>query len=328
MTADNVSNLNLIVGLCIGVGFVLLFFYFVPVRLWIAALFSGARVGIPQLIAMRLRRVNPSIIVDARISAVKAGLSITTDELEGHYLAGGNVNTVIRALISASKADIKLDFNKAAAIDLAGRDVFEAVQMSVNPKVITTPKVTAMAKDGIQLSAISRVTVRANIDKLVGGAGEETVLARVGEGIVTTIGSSDSHMAVLENPDRISKMVLARGLDAGTAFQILSIDIADIDVGENIGAKLQTEQAEADKKIAQAKAEGRRAMAVAEEQENKALIESMRAKVVEAEAKIPQAIAVAFEKGQLGVMDYYQYRNIMADTDMRDGIAKMSDDDS
>ncbi|HIA03287.1 MAG TPA: UPF0365 family protein [Myxococcales bacterium] len=320
--------MNIMVLLFVGMGLVLLFFYFVPIRLWIAALFSGARVGIPQLIAMRLRRVNPSIIVDARISAVKAGLQISTDELEGHYLAGGNVHKVVNALISASKANIELDFNKAAAIDLAGRDVFEAVQMSVNPKVITTPKVTAMAKDGIQLSAISRVTVRANIDKLVGGAGEETILARVGEGIVTTIGSADTHMAVLENPDRISKVVLERGLDSGTAFQILSIDIADIDVGENIGAKLQTEQAEADKKIAQAKAEGRRAMAVAEEQEMKARIEEMRARVVDAEARVPLAIATAFEKGQLGVMDYYQYKNIMADTQMRDGIAKMGDDES
>ena len=247
--------------------------------------------------------------------------------LESHYLAGGNVIAVVNALISSSKANIDLDFNKAAAIDLAGRDVLEAVQMSVNPKVITSPKVTAMAKDGIQLSAVSRVTVRANIERLVGGAGEETILARVGEGIVTTIGSAETHKAVLENPDRISKVVLDRALDAGTAFQILSIDIADIDVGENIGAKLQTEQAEADKQIAQAKAEGRRAMAVAVEQEMKARIEEMRPKVVEAEAKVPLAIAQAFENGQLGVMDYYQYRNVMADTSMRENIATMSDDE-
>ncbi len=304
-----------------GLVLVLLFFYFVPVRVWIAAVFSGAKVTIPTLIAMRLRRVNPNVIVDARIAAMKAGLTVDTDELESHFLAGGQVMAVINALISASKANIPLELQQAAAIDLAGRDVLEAVQMSVNPKVITTPKVTAMAKDGIQLSAVSYVTVRANIEKLVGGAGEETILARVGEGIVTTIGSADDHKAVLENPDKISKVVLQRGLDAGTAFEILSIDIADIDVGENIGAKLQTEQAEADKQIAQARAEGRRAMAVALEQENKAKIEEMRAKLVEAEAGVPLAIARAFEQGNLGVMDYYQYRNIVADTQMREGIA-------
>jgi uncharacterized protein YqfA (UPF0365 family) len=313
------STIVIIIAALIGV---VLFFYFVPIQLWLAAAFSGARVSIPTLIAMRLRRVSPAIIVNARIAATKAGLKVDSNSLESHYLAGGNVHSVISALISASKADIELSFNKAAAIDLAGRDVFEAVQMSVNPRIITTPKVTAMAKDGIQLSAVSRVTLRANLDKLVGGAGEETVLARVGEGIVTTIGSANDHKAVLENPDRISKMVLDRGLDAGTAYEILSIDIADIDVGANIGAKLQTEQAEADKQIAQAKAEGRRAMAVAEEQENKALIEEMRAKVVEAEAEVPRAIARAFENGHLGVMDYYQYRNIMADTAMRDAISK------
>ncbi|MFT7625567.1 MAG: hypothetical protein ACI9WU_004758 [Myxococcota bacterium] len=320
------SDVGGIFALVAGLVLVLLFFYFVPVRVWIAAAFSGAKVSIPTLIAMRLRRVNPNIIVNARISAMKAGIDIDTDELESHYLAGGNVSAVINALISASKADIPLAMQQAAAIDLAGRDVFEAVQMSVNPKVITTPKVTAMAMDGIQLSAISRVTVRANIDKLVGGAGEETILARVGEGIVTTIGSAKTHKAVLENPDRISKVVLERGLDAGTAFEILSIDIADIDVGENIGAKLQTEQAEADKQIAQALAEGRRAMAVAVEQENKAEIERMRALVVEAEAAVPKAIAKAFEDGNLGVMDYYQYRNIVADTKMRDDIAGDGDD--
>ena len=310
-----------ILAIVVGVGVVLMFFYLVPVRVWIAATFSGAPVSILQLIAMRLRRVNPSIIVDARISAIKAGIQVTADDLESHYLAGGHVRVVINALISASKANIDLPFNKAAAIDLAGRDVFEAVQMSVNPKVITTPKVTAMAKDGIQLSAVSRVTVRANIDKLVGGAGEETILARVGEGIVTTIGSATDHKAVLENPDQISKMVLERGLDAGTAFEILSIDIADIDVGDNIGAKLQTEQAEADKQIAQAKAEGRRAMAVAVEQEMSARLEEMRARLVEAQSEVPQAIAQAFRDGNMGVMDYYQYRNIVADTQMREGIA-------
>ena len=314
-------NESLILALVGGLGLTILFFYFVPVRVWVAALFSGARVGIPTLVAMRLRRVNPNTIVNARISAMKAGLTVTTDELESHYLAGGNVQAVINAMISASKANIGLGLQQAFAIDLAGRDVFEAVQMSVYPKVINTPKVTAMAKDGIQLSAVSRVTVRANIDKLVGGAGEETILARVGEGIVTTIGSAQSHKEVLENPDRISKMVLARGLDAETAFQILSIDIADIDVGQNIGAHLQTEQAEADKQIAQARAEGRRAMAIALEQENRAKLEEMRAMLVQAEAKVPLAIAKAFEDGNLGVMDYYQYRNIMADTTMRERIA-------
>ena len=320
---NEVGNIAILVFAVIGV---LMFFYFVPIRLWLAAAFSGARVSIPTLIAMRLRRVNPVVIVNARISATKAGLNVHTNLLESHYLAGGNVITVVNALISSSKANISLDFNKAAAIDLAGRDVFEAVQMSVNPRVITTPKVTAMAKDGIQLSAVSLVTVRANLDKLVGGAGEETILARVGEGIVTTIGSAANHKAVLENPDQISKVVLARGLDSGTAFEILSIDIADIDVGTNIGAKLQTEQAEADKQIAQAKAEGRRAMAVAAEQENKAEIEAMQAKVVEAEAAVPQAIAQAFRDGKLGVLDYYQYKNIMADTKMRDSIATLDDD--
>jgi uncharacterized protein YqfA (UPF0365 family) len=322
---NEVGSLAILVLAFVGV---LMFFYFVPIRLWLAAAFSGARVSIPTLIAMRLRRVNPVVIVNARISATKAGLNVHTNLLESHYLAGGNVITVVNALISASKANIALDFNKAAAIDLAGRDVYEAVKMSVNPRVITTPKVTAMAKDGIQLSAVSLVTVRANLDKLVGGAGEETILARVGEGIVTTIGSAANHKAVLENPDQISKVVLARGLDSGTAFEILSIDIADIDVGTNIGAKLQTEQAEADKQIAQAKAEGRRAMAVAAEQENKAAVEAMQAKVVEAEAEVPKAIAQAFRDGHLGVLDYYQYKNIMADTKMRDSIATMDDDDT
>jgi uncharacterized protein YqfA (UPF0365 family) len=277
---------------------------------------------------MRLRRVPPSEIVKPRISAVKAGLNISNDLLEAHYLAGGNVQRVVVALISADKASIPLNFERAAAIDLAGRNVLEAVQMSVNPKVITSPKVAAVAKDGIQLIAQSRVTVRANIERLVGGAGEETIMARVGEGIVSTIGSADSHKKVLENPDSISSMVLSKGLDAGTAFEILSIDIADVDVGSNIGAKLQAEQAEADKQIAQAKAEGRRAMAVAEEQEMQARVQEMRAKVVEAEAQVPLAIAEAFRKGNLGVMDYYNMKNIVSDTRMRDSISKTSDDDA
>lgn len=306
----------------ITLAFVLLFFYFVPVRLWIAAWSSGASVSIFTLIAMRLRRVSPNVIVNGRISAIKAGLQMGTDELESHFLAGGNVMTVVNSLISARKARIELDFNKAAAIDLAGRNVFEAVQMSVNPRVITTPKVAAVARDGIQLIAISRVTVRANIDKLVGGAGEDTILARVGEGIVTTIGSANNHKEVLENPDRISRTVLEKGLDVGTAFEILSIDIADVDVGENIGAKLQTEQAEADKQIAQARAESRRAMAVAAEQEMKARVQEMRSKVIAAEAEVPLAIAEAFRSGNLGVMDYYSIKNIEADTKMRDNIAQ------
>jgi uncharacterized protein YqfA (UPF0365 family) len=295
-------------------------FYFVPIRLWIAAASSGAYVGLTNLIGMRLRRVNPSAIVIPRISAIKAGLKIDINQLEAHYLAGGNVSQVVNALISADKAKIPLTWERATAIDLAGRNVLEAVQMSVNPKVITAPKVAAVAKDGIQLMAISRVTVRANIDRLVGGAGEETIVARVGEGIVTTIGSAESHKAVLENPDMISRNVLSKGLDAGTAFEILSIDIADVDVGANIGAKLQTEQAEADKQIAQAQAEGRRAMAVAREQE-------MRAKVIEAEAQVPLAIAWAFKKGNLGVMDYVRYRNLLADTEMRSSIARMGEED-
>jgi uncharacterized protein YqfA (UPF0365 family) len=296
--------------------------YFVPLGLWIAAFSSGAYVGIGTLVAMRLRRVPPVMIVKPRISAVKAGLAVSVDELEAHFLAGGNVDRVVKALISAEKANIQLTFQRAAAIDLAGRNVLEAVQMSVNPKVITTPKVAAVAKDGIQLVALSRVTVRADIDRLVGGAGEETIIARVGEGIVSTIGSSDTHKDVLENPDRISKTVLQKGLDAGTAFEILSIDIADVDVGANIGAKLQTEQAEADKQIAQAKAESRRAMAVAQEQEMKARVHEMRAKVIEAEAQVPLAMAQAFRDGNLGVMDYYNMKNVVADTDMRDSISR------
>ena len=296
--------------------------YFVPVGLYIAALSSGAPVGLFTLIAMRLRRVSPAMIVKPRISAVKAGLQVSVDELEAHYLAGGHVDRVVVALISADKAGMELSFERAAAIDLAGRDVLEAVKMSVNPKVITTPKVAAVAKDGIQLIAQSRVTVRANIDRLVGGAGEETIVARVGEGVVSTIGSSQTHKNVLENPDKISKTVLAKGLDAGTAFEILSIDIADVDVGANIGAKLQTEQAEADKQIAQAKAEGRRAMAVAQEQEMKARVHEMRAKVVEAEAEVPLAMSQALREGKLGVMDYFNMKNVVADTDMRSSISK------
>ncbi|MCC6556204.1 MAG: flotillin-like protein FloA [Polyangiaceae bacterium] len=296
--------------------------YLVPLRLWIAAQASGADVSMLTLIGMRLRRVPPDQIVNARISAVKAGLeSVSVNMLEAHYLAGGRVEAVVSALISADKAGMELDFSRAAAIDLAGRNVLEAVAMSVNPRVIETPKVSAVAKDGIQLLAIARVTVRANIERLVGGAGEATVLARVGEGVVSTIGSADDYKHVLENPDTISKNVLRKGLDAGTAFEILSIDIADVDVGSNIGAKLQTEQAEADKQVAQAKAESRRALAVAQEQEMKARTQEMRAKLVEAESTIPLAMAEALRTGKLGVMDYYNMRNVIADTEMRQGIA-------
>ncbi len=298
------------------------FFYFVPVRLWIEAVTSGAHVGIMSLVGMRLRKVPPPIIVRQRISLTKAGIGITTDQLEAHYLAGGNVPLVVKALISADKANISLPFSRAAAIDLAGRNVLEAVQMSVLPKVITTPKISAMARDGIQLSAYVRITVRTNLERLVGGATEETIVARVGEGVVSTIGSADTHKAVLENPDKISKNVLAKGLDAGTAFEILSIDIADVDVGANIGAKLQTEQAEADKQIAQAKAESRRALAVANEQEMKARVYEMRARVVEAEAQVPLALAEALRSGNLGVMDYFNMKNVIADTEMRTGISK------
>ena len=302
------------------VGF-FMFLYFVPVGLWITAIFAGVRVTIGELIGMRIRKVPPGVIVNSLITAIKAGLNVTTRELETHFLAGGNVPNVIRALISAQKANINLSFQQATAIDLAGRDVFEAVQISVNPKVINTPKVAAVAADGIQLIAIARVTVRASIQQLVGGAGEETILARVGEGIVTSIGSAKSHKEVLENPDKISKLVLSRGLDAGTAFEILSIDIADVDVGANIGAKLQIDQATADLKVAEAKAEERRAMAVAHEQEMKAKAQEARAKVIEAEAEIPKAIAGAFASGNLGVMDYYKMLNVQADTDMRNSIS-------
>ena len=305
----------------------LLLMWIVPIRLWVTALASGVRVSLLSLVGMRLRKVHPPSIVYPLISSEKAGLPLETNELESHYLAGGDVERVVNALISADKANIALPFRQAAAIDLAGRDVLDAVQVSVNPRVIETPKVAAMAKDGIQLIAIARVTVRANINRLVGGAGEETILARVGEGIVSTIGSAASHKAVLENPDNISKTVLAKGLDSGTAFEILSIDIADVDVGKNIGAALQTDQAEADKRIAQAKAEERRAMAVAAEQENKALVEEMQAEVVKAEAQVPLAVAHAFRDGNLGIMDYMKYRNIQSDTEMRGSIAKSPEGD-
>jgi len=298
----------------------------VPVRLWIEAISAGVRVGIGYLVGMRLRKVSPPAVVRPLIWANKAGLDLNIQDLEAHYLAGGSVDRVVRALISADKANIELAFRQAAAIDLAGRNVLEAVQVSVNPKVINTPRVAAMAKDGIQLIAVARVTVRANINRLVGGAGEETILARVGEGIVSTIGSSSSHKAVLENPDNISKTVLSKGLDSGTAFEILSIDIADVDVGKNIGAELQTDQAEADKRVAQARAEERRAMAVANEQEMKAKVVEMRAHLVEAQAEIPMAIAEAFRNGNLGVMDYMKYRNIESDTAMREAIAGEGDD--
>jgi len=316
------SALMLLLIVFAAVVFLFVFLYFVPVNLWITAIFSGVKVGLFELVFMRIRKVPPGIIVTAMITATKAGLQVTTNDLETHYLASGNVPNVIKALISADKANINLSFKQATAIDLAGREVFEAVQISVNPKVITTPKVAAVAADGIQLIATARVTVRANIQQLVGGAGEDTILARVGEGIVTSIGSAKSHKQVLENPDKISKLVLERGLDAGTAFEILSIDIADVDVGTNIGAKLQIDQANADLKVAEAKAEERRAMAVAQEQEMKAVSQEMRAKVIEAEAEIPKAISEAFRSGNLGIMDYYKFKNIQADTDMRESIAK------
>ena len=305
--------------------FIWIFLYFVPVGLWFTALLSNVRISLIQLVLMRWRKVPPRVIVQSLISSTKAGLKLNRDELEAHYLAGGNVTKVVNALISADKANMGLDFKTATAIDLAGRDVFEAVQMSVNPKVINTPPVSAVAKDGIQLIAKARVTVRANIRQLVGGAGEETVLARVGEGVVSSIGSANSHKQVLENPDTISKVVLNKGLDSGTAFEILSIDIADIDVGKNIGAALQMDQANADKIIAQAKAEERRAMAIALEQEMQAKAQEARAKVIEAEAEIPKAIAGAFNNGNLGIMDYYKFQNIQADTQMRQGIVKGAD---
>lgn len=317
---------GLSVFLLIGIIAILaVFFYFVPFLLWISARVSGVRISLIQLFLMRIRKVPPQVIVRAMIEAHKAGLkTITRDELEAHYLAGGHVERVVHALVSASKANIDLGFQMATAIDLAGRDVFEAVQMSVNPKVIDTPPVTAVAKDGIQLIAKARVTVRANIRQLVGGAGEDTILARVGEGIVSSIGSSESHKQVLENPDSISKLVLKKGLDSGTAFEILSIDIADIDIGKNIGATLQMDQAQADKNIAQAKAEERRAMAIALEQEMKAKAQEARAKVIEAEAEVPRAMAETFRSGNLGIMDYYKMKNVEADTAMRESIAKPS----
>ena len=305
----------------LGVVFFFIFLYFIPVGLWITAVFANVKVTIGELFGMRIRKVPPGIIVNSLITATKAGLAVTTRELETHYLAGGNVPNVIRALISADKANIRLDFKQATAIDLAGRDVFQAVQISVNPKVITTPKVAGVAADGIQLIAVARVTVRASLSQLVGGAGEDTILARVGEGIVSSIGSAKSHKEVLESPDKISKLVLSRGLDAGTAFEILSIDIADVDVGTNIGAKLQIDQATADLKVAEAKAEERRAMAVALDQEMKAKAQEARAAVIQAEAEIPKAIAAAFVNGNLGVMDYYKMKNVQADTDMRQSIS-------
>lgn len=304
----------------------LLFFRFVPIGLWITAYFSDVKIGVGTLVGMRLRRVAPQYIVRPMIKATKAGLKIDINELEAHYLAGGNVNVVIDALIAAQRANIDLEFEQAAAIDLAGRNVFEAVQVSVNPKVIETPVIAGVAMDGIEVQAKAKVTVRANIERLVGGAGEETIIARVGEGIVTTVGSAAHHKLVLENPDSISQTILRKGLDAGTAYEILSIDIADVDVGRNIGAKLQAEQAEADKKIAQAKAEERRSLAVAQEQEMLAEVQRMRAKVVEAESQIPLAMAEALRNGNLGVMDYYQLKNLQSDTDMRTAISQSSSD--
>lgn len=319
------SDYNVGVWAAIGIAALIglwLIFYLIPVGLWFTALLSGVRISLIQLVFMRWRKVPPKVIVGAMINATKAGLKVSRNQLEAHYLAGGNVKAVVNALISADKANIELPFNMCTAIDLAGRDVLEAVQMSVNPKVIDTPAQTAVAKDGIQLIARARVTVRANIKQLVGGAGEETIIARVGEGIVSSIGSADSHKAVLENPDSISKRVLEKGLDAGTAFEILSIDVADIDIGKNIGASLQTDQANADKDIAQARAEERRAMAVAQEQEMKAKAQEARATVIQAEAEIPKAISDAFRQGNLGIMDYYKFKNIQADTAMRDSISK------
>ncbi len=304
----------------------IIFFSFVPIGLWISALAAGVKVSIFDLVGMRLRRVSPAKIVNPLIKADKAGLNVVSRKLEAHFLAGGNVDRVIDALIAAERANIPLVFERAAAIDLAGRNVLEAVQMSVNPKVIETPVVAAVAKDGIEVKVRARVTVRANIERLVGGAGEETIIARVGEGIVTTVGSSETHKSVLENPDKISRTVLSKGLDAGSAFEILSIDIADVDIGRNIGAQLQTDQAEADKRIAQAKAEERRAMAVAKEQEMLASVQEMRAKVVENEAQVPLAMAEAFREGHLGVMDYYNMQNIISDTNMRQGIASANEE--
>lgn len=319
------GTLIILLAVVLGIIFLSVLLTFVPVMLWISALAAGVRVSIFTLVGMRLRRVIPSRVINPLIKAHKAGLAVSTNQLESHYLAGGNVDRVVNALIAAQRANIELTFERAAAIDLAGRDVLEAVQMSVNPKVIETPFIAGVAMDGIEVKAKARITVRANIERLVGGAGEETVIARVGEGIVSTIGSAIDHKKVLENPDMISQTVLSKGLDAGTAFEILSIDIADIDIGKNIGAELQTDQAEADKKIAQAKAEERRAMAVAQEQEMRARVEEMRAKVVEAEAEVPLAMAEALRSGNIGVMDYMNIKNITADTEMRDSIGKLTD---
>ncbi len=317
------NSIYLILATGIGALFLLwILLYFIPVGLWFTAFVSGVRISLIQLVLMRWRKVPPQVIVRSLITAIKAGIALKRDDLEAHFLAGGRVQQVVNALISADKANMNLDFKTATAIDLAGRDVLEAVRMSVNPKVIDTKRVTAVAKDGIQLIATARVTVRANIQQLVGGAGEETVLARVGEGIVSSIGSAHSHKAVLENPDSISRVVLDKGLDSGTAFEILSIDIADIDIGKNIGAVLQMDQANADKNIAQAKAEERRAMAVASEQEMKAKAQEARANVIQAEAEIPKAIAESFRSGNLGIMDYQRYKNIIADTKMRESIAE------
>jgi uncharacterized protein YqfA (UPF0365 family) len=322
-----ISASSIFIIIAVVVAFILLaiLFTFVPVMLWISALAAGVKVSIFTLIGMRLRRVIPSRVINPLIKAHKAGINVTNNQLESHYLAGGNVDRVVNALIAAHRANIELMFERCAAIDLAGRDVLEAVQMSVNPKVIETPFIAGMAMNGIEVKAKARITVRANIDRLVGGAGEETIIARVGEGVISTIGSSEHHTKVLENPDMISQTVLAKGLDSGTAFEILSIDIADVDIGKNIGAHLQMEQADADKNIAQAKAEERRAMAVAKEQEMKARVEEMRAKVVEAEAEVPLAMAEALKEGNLGVMDYMNIQNITADTDMRDSISKISE---
>ncbi len=313
----------IIIGIGLGSLFAIwLIFYFIPVGLWFKALVSGVRISLLQLIFMRWRKIPPSVIVNNLISSTKAGLKLNRDDMEAHYLAGGNLTKVVNALISADKANMGLDFQTSTAIDLAGRDVLEAVRMSVTPRVINTPPVTAVAKDGIQLIAKARVTVRANIRQLVGGAGEETVLARVGEGVVSSIGSAESHKSVLENPDSISRVVLEKGLDSGTAFEILSIDIADIDIGKNIGAVLQMDQANADKNIAQARAEERRAMAVAQEQEMRARAQEAKANVIQAEAEIPKAIAEAFRTGNLGIMDYYKFQNIKADTQMRESISE------
>ena len=320
------AAITLIIGIVVAIIIISVFLTFVPIALWISALAAGVRVSIFTLVGMRLRRVIPARIVNPLIKAHKAGLEVTINQLESHYLAGGNVDRVVNALIAAQRANIELSFERCAAIDLAGRDVLEAVQMSVNPKVIETPFIAGVAINGIEVKAKARITVRANLDRLVGGAGEDTIIARVGEGIVSTIGSSISHSKVLENPDLISQTVLSKGLDSGTAFEILSIDIADVDVGKNIGAELQIEQAQADKNIAQAKAEERRAMAVANEQEMVAKVQEMKAKVVEAEAEVPMAMAEALRSGNFGIMDYMNYKNIQADTSMRDSIAKVSTD--